>query len=242
MNNLRFGHYGFDKSLEIKLKQVLQAVTDIPDSHSFSWQPAWKSTAPQADLVFVWLDQQQSMAEIRSLMGLPNSIRWIGVFSDKQWAFDAWKAGASDGLMWPIEPTALLQSIQHCLLDRNASAPFHVHSLQLGIRSYGDHRYFKADDIIYLKADNNSTDLHLLHETITAFKTLKYFEQSLPFPHFVRIHNSYIVNAHHIKRIQTGHGVCYLGPERIKIPFSKSYKTHIDFLIRQFAQGNYLEL
>lgn len=112
----------------------------------------------------------------------------------------------------------------------------------LCIKSYGDHRYIDVNDICYLKADNNSTDIQLQGgEMITAFKTLKHFETLLSYP-FVRIHNSYIVNARHISRIHTGNAVCYIKNTTTKIPFSKSYKGNVDLIISEIANGNYLEI
>ena len=114
-------------------------------------------------------------------------------------------------------------------------------SFILCVKSYGDHRYIDSDDICYFHADNNSTDIHLKNgEMITAFKTLKHFETVLTNP-FIRIHNSYIVNRHHISRIHTGNSLCYIKKTTIKLPFSKSYKTNIDFIISEFANENYIE-
>lgn len=115
-------------------------------------------------------------------------------------------------------------------------------SLILCIKSYGDYRYIEAKDICYLRADNNSTDIHLNNgEMITAFKTLKHFEEALSFP-FIRIHNSYIVNRNCISRIHSGNSVCYIKNSNVKLPFSKSYKVNIDLIISEFASGNYLEI
>jgi DNA-binding LytR/AlgR family response regulator len=115
-------------------------------------------------------------------------------------------------------------------------------SLVLCIKSYGDYRYIQAKDICYFRADNNSTDIHLNNgEIITAFKTLKHFENILSFP-FIRIHNSYIVNRNYISRIHTGNAACYIKNTTSKLPFSKSYKANIDFIITGFAQGDYLEI
>lgn len=113
--------------------------------------------------------------------------------------------------------------------------------LVLCIKSYGDHRYIEASAIQYLKADNNSTDLYLKNgEVITAFKTLKNFEMSLPFP-FMRIHNSFIINSTQVARIHLGNSLCYIRDTSVKIPFSKSYKDSIDKLITFFENGNYVE-
>lgn len=110
------------------------------------------------------------------------------------------------------------------------------------VKSYGDYRFIEARDICYLQADNNSTDIHLVNgEMITAFKTLKHFENVLQSP-FVRIHNSYIVNIDYVSRIHTGNSVCYIKNTTTKLPFSKSYKENVDAIINSISNGNYLEI
>lgn len=110
------------------------------------------------------------------------------------------------------------------------------------VKSYGDYRYIEAKDVCYLQADNNSTDIHLnTGEMITAFKTLKHFENVLNYP-FVRIHNSYIVNTDYVSRIHTGNAVCHIKNTTTKLPFSKSYKENVDAIISEIAAGNYLEI
>lgn len=114
--------------------------------------------------------------------------------------------------------------------------------LTICVKSYGDYRYIDANDICYLQADNNSTDIHLNSgEMITAFKTLKHFEGVLTYP-FERIHNSYIVNVDYVSRIHTGNAVCHIKGTTTKLPFSKSYKENIDTIIATIASGNYLEI
>ncbi|TDD78365.1 LytR/AlgR family response regulator transcription factor [Flavobacterium caseinilyticum] len=119
---------------------------------------------------------------------------------------------------------------------------YHQKPLTLCIKSYGDYRYIDAKDICYLRADNNSTDIHLNNgDMITAFKTLKHFEGVLSYP-FIRIHNSYIVNRNYISRIHNGNSVCYIKNSSVKLPFSKSYKVNIDLIISEFSNENYLEI
>lgn len=114
--------------------------------------------------------------------------------------------------------------------------------LVICVKSYGDYRFINANEICYLKADNNSTDIHLVNgEMITAFKTLKHFEHVLQSP-FVRIHNSYIVNIDFVARIHTGNSACYLKHNGLKLPFSKSYKENVDTILVNITKGNYLEI
>lgn len=115
--------------------------------------------------------------------------------------------------------------------------------LVICVKSYGDYRYIDSDDILYFEADNNSTDIHLNNgEMITAFKTLKHFENVLPQNQFLRIHNSYIINTNQVSRIHTGNTVCYIKNSTAKLPFSKSYKENVDLIIQKIAGGNYLEI
>jgi DNA-binding LytR/AlgR family response regulator len=111
------------------------------------------------------------------------------------------------------------------------------------VKSYGDYRYIDSGDILYFEADNNSTDIHLKDgEMVTAFKTLKVFENVLPPNQFLRIHNSYIININQVARIHTGNSVCYIKNSTIKLPFSKSYKENVELIIHRIASGNYIEI
>lgn len=133
------------------------------------------------------------------------------------------------------------ESPLEAILDNVVTKEISDKPLIICVKSYGDYRFIEANDISYLKADNNSTDIHLSNgEMITAFKTLKHFEQLLVKP-FVRIHNSYIVNIDYVSRIHTGNSVCYIKGTTTKLPFSKSYKENIDEVLNFISTGNYLE-
>lgn len=115
-------------------------------------------------------------------------------------------------------------------------------NLTICIKSYGDYKFIYALDILYLQADNNSTDIYLNSgEMITAFKTLKHFEKALP-SQFFRIHNSYIVNKDYISRIHTGNNLCFLKNLKTKLPFSRTYKNNIDQIIVSISSSDYLEI
>ncbi len=99
------------------------------------------------------------------------------------------------------------------------------------IKSYGDYRFLELETIAFLKADNNSTDITLKNgEQLTAFKTLKYFEENLP-SNFYRIHNSYMVNIDYVARIHTGNSVCYIKDSKHQIPYSKGFKANIERIL-----------
>lgn len=100
----------------------------------------------------------------------------------------------------------------------------------LCLKSYKDYTLLPFDEILFLQADNNATDFVLLNnKKISAFKTLKSFEMVLP-NNFLRIHHSYIVNKHHISRINFGKLKCFLNHNEISLPFSKSYRHNLHSL------------
>lgn len=181
----------------------------------------------------------------------------------KDGAFEAIDYGVLDYFIKPVQSVQLLKTIHKlkkkssvAISNENVSTTIQENSstivalplqkvppsLTICIKSYGDYRYIKADDICYFQADNNSTDIHLNSgEMVTAFKTLKHFEAILTFP-FIRIHNSYIVNRNYISRIQMGTSLCFIKNSAKKIPFSKTYKSQIDSIISDFSRDNYIEI
>jgi DNA-binding LytR/AlgR family response regulator len=147
-----------------------------------------------------------------------------------KFAFEAIRAGVFDYLLKPLSTFDLRKS----LLKFQKTNPAAANST-ICIKSYGDYQFISLNDIVYLKADNNTTDFHLQNgRKITAYKTLKHYEASLPF-FFFRIHNSYIVNSNYISRINTGKSLCYLNNSDLSISFSKTFKDNIDTIIRKIA-------
>ncbi|WP_417365125.1 LytR/AlgR family response regulator transcription factor [Flavobacterium beibuense] len=148
-------------------------------------------------------------------------------------AFDAIKAGVSDYLLKPLNRFELRKT----LLRFEKTSPVASRDT-ICIKSYGDYQFISLNDIVYLKADNNTTDFHLQNgKKLTAYKTLKHYEANLPF-FFFRIHNSYIVNSSYITRINTGKSLCYLNNSDLSVSFSKTFKDNIDTIIRKIAPEN----
>ena len=90
------------------------------------------------------------------------------------------------------------------------------------LKSHKDFHYLNIKNILYLKADNNTTDFYMDDgKIIGAYKTLKVFENSMP-KSFYRIHKSYIININCISRIQFGKWICIIKNQH-KIPFTKTF-------------------
>jgi hypothetical protein len=77
-----------------------------------------------------------------------------------------------------------------------------------------------VNDIIFLRADGDYVDIHTAEGHWLKEQTMKYTEDTLPPDRFVRTHRSYIVNIHHISRIERygeQHLIVLTKGEKIKI-------------------------
>lgn len=186
------------------------------------------------DVVFMHLDatsapseeaiQLSLLSELHEFLDVLPTI--IVMSNSKEQAFDAYQRGVSGYLLYPMDANEL----RKCLL-RFQKTHRALYADKIAIKSNGDYHFITTQDIVYLKADNNTTDFYLQSgKVITAFKTLKHFEKLLPF-YFFRIHNSYVINVEHVSRINLGKSQCYLMNNEIALPFSRTYKDNIATII-----------
>ena len=181
------------------------------------------------DVVFVNLDRQASslFATVRdSFQYLDTQPLYIGIASDQAHAYEALKHQFFDYWILPFSEF----EIRKTLLKLGRQLPKPIQASTLCLQSYKDFQYLNTQDILYLQADNNATDFVLVDGTrISAFKTLKSFENQLPH-NFVRIHQSYILNSDYISRINYGKSRCTLRQGKAELPFSRGYKSNVDAL------------
>lgn len=158
---------------------------------------------------------------------------FIAINPSEKFAFSAIKAGVSDYLLKPLSSFEVKKS----LLRFEKTSPV-ASANTICIKSYGDYQFISLTDIVYLKADNNTTDFYLHNgRKLTAYKTLKHYESNLPL-YFQRIHNSYIINSNYVSRINTGKSLVYLNGGDISVSFSKTFKDSVDTIIRRIAPEN----
>jgi two-component system, LytTR family, response regulator len=183
-------------------------------------------------LIFLEIDpddreSQLSLALINELFRFVKSMPKVVVLTkSKTLAYQAIKHEIFDYLLKPLNVHELRKTLIKFERQYAEEVP-----TTICIKSYGDYRFIDTEDIVYAKADNNSTDIYMSNgDMITAFKTMKHFENTLP-PEFIRIHNSYIINMHYVGRIHIGNSMVYVKNSKLQLPFSKSYKKNIDLLI-----------
>lgn len=157
----------------------------------------------------------------------------IAISNTKEYAYEAIKSNFFDYWLLPYNEFDIRKTILRLKkkIAKESTSPM------LCLKSYQDYRYLDTDEILYLKADNNATDFFMKDgTTISAYKTLKSFEDQLP-KNFVRVHQSYILNTAYISRIDYGKSICAIKGGKMQLPFSKSYKENIDELKRLLAKN-----
>jgi len=149
----------------------------------------------------------------------------IVLSTTKEAAYEAYQRGVSGFILQPIQEIDLQKCLMRYQKTHKSLAS------KISIKSNGDYHFINPNDIIYLKADSNTTDFYLKNgKVISAFKTLKHFEQLLPF-YFFRIHHTYLINIEYVSRINLGKCNCYLDNNEIILPFSRTYKDNIDAIL-----------
>ncbi|AUC77543.1 LytR/AlgR family response regulator transcription factor [Olleya sp. Bg11-27] len=165
-----------------------------------------------------------------------NEPAFIALSSSKIKAFDSYKYNFSDFLLKPLNELSIRKSI---LKYKRRHPVKQIETICL--KSYKDYQYLNINNILYLKADNNTTDFHMSDgKVISAYKTLKVFENLLPHA-FLRIHKSYIINRNSISRIHYGKSMCIINNEH-KIPFTKTFIGNIDLINTSLSKNTLVTL
>lgn len=158
------------------------------------------------------------------------SPNYIGLTSSFRKGFTAYKKGFVDVIDKPDSHEEIETSIKKYHATHFPSKLFCVHY-------YYDYRYMYLDDIVFLKADNYTTDFHLKDGTIiNGFETLKHNHIQLPH-NFQRIHRSYVINSYYVKRIDYGKKEIQLGYFEKVIQFSKTYMGSIETVKRILTEA-----
>ena len=182
------------------------------------------------DVVFVHLNEQaiglfQMVTELHQYMA--NLPIFIGIAKTKDYAYQAIKNNFFDYWLQPYNEFDIRKSLLR--LRKSIPEKEEVQNT-LCLKSYKDFHFLDTNNILYLQADNNTTEFYMADGTVNnAYKTLKTFENQLP-KNFVRIHQSYIINTDYISRINFGKNNCALKSVERPLPFSKSYRNNMDHL------------
>lgn len=152
------------------------------------------------------------------------------------YAIEALNNHASYYLLKPISIDELIKAVnivaeikekenelQHAVLSpKNLST-----SEKITIPQQDGFEVLDVNDIVFCKADDNYTEIHLENSKMLVSKTLKYFEDVLAKHSFVRIHKSYLVNITAITKYKKGKGGSVIVSNGKEILVSASKKANL---------------
>ena len=165
------------------------------------------------------ITKKSSFCIIPEVYQLLNSLpQFIAMNTSTAHSYEAIKNGVFDYILKPFNYYDLKKSLMRFENKQPDIA-------SICLKSFTEFRFLQVNEIVYLKADNNTTDFFLVDGTmVTSFNTLKKFETELPHI-FIRVHKSYIINMNYITKIHFSKFHCALKFTRNLIPFSKSLKS-----------------
>ena len=171
------------------------------------------------DIVFLDIEMPR-MDGFEMLQKLPEKkFHIIFTTAYDQYAIKAIKYAAFDYLLKPIDIEELQAAILKVNAGENNQTKMQVELLRqniqhpkrqlnkLAIPTLEGLMFYDINDIVYLEANSNYTNIYFLNKTkIITSKTLGEFEELLPEEFFFRIHHSYLINLNFIKRYIKGDG------------------------------------
>ena len=165
----------------------------------------------------------------------------IFVTAFDKFAIDAIKFSALYYLLKPINVNELKLAVAKALETKNKTN--HQHSLEelinnlklvqgfkqkIAIKNNDTIEYIEAEEIIRCEADNNYTIIYTVNKKkIILSKTLKEFDHLLAAHDFIRIHQSHLINKHHIKRFIKTDGGSVMLSDGTELPVARARKEHL---------------
>ena len=196
----------------------------------------------QPDLVFVDIEMP-TMDGFQMLQKLTCSPVIIFCTGHKKYALEAWDFHAADFIIKPVESKRVKLALQKALDDiknkkqdeRLIQQKLFAGFIELSWQDPNGkkHRYFAADEILYLQGDRDylkvylapqvAADLGLYENLITIKKTIKEANQLLEKHGFMQIHKSYLINMRKVLDWNRSNKELRLQSTDVQLPIGRSF-------------------
>lgn len=169
----------------------------------------------------------------------PRHIPTIFVTAYNDFALHAFQVSALDYLLKPFDPSELIAAVlkAHKRIQNDKIAEqmdvfrrqFSPSESKKIVLNTSETMYIvNIDDIMYCMADGAYTRFYLMDgKQILVSKTLVHFENIIERYHFMRTHQSYLVNMNHVTQFDKRNGGFLLLPDNVEVPVSSRKKEEI---------------
>jgi DNA-binding LytR/AlgR family response regulator len=157
----------------------------------------------RADLVFLDI-QMPRLTGLQFLQLAGRKARVVLTTAYPEYALDGYENDVVDYLLKPIAFERFLKAAHKVLpLLPPALVPAPPAPGHLFVKGDTKNKYLRINyaDILYIEGLGNYVLLHLLHERIATYQTLKELAELLPQPPFLRVHKSFVVNLDHVRLV-----------------------------------------
>jgi len=216
---------------------------DLAENHSDETEILFSTTHPvegakrirseKPDLLFLDVDMPglSGLELIQLIDDLPTRV--VFTTAHMEYAIKAVETIASGYLLKPVQTMDLQRIIEKIKSEKELVLLDQPLSGKIAVPDFDGVELVSVDSIIYCKSDSNYCELKLMDSRkITASKTLGYFEGMLPSGQFIRIHKSYMINVHQIKKYLKRNGGELVMSNNDVLPVSRNCKSEILKLIQ----------
>lgn len=190
---------------------------------------------PDFVLLDVNLADGDAFTLLRGMKEIPFKIIFATSFDT--YAIDAFKYSALDYLLKPYAPNDLVLAVAKVLKELDKEQ-YHLQmqalfdnikkgapeNKKLVLKNLETIHVVAVKDIVYIQSDNNYSTFYTSdRKKVVVSKTLKSFEEKLKGSHFLRIHQSYLINLDHVKSVNKKADSISLSGT-VSLPISQSKK------------------
>lgn len=176
------------------------------------------------DLIFLDINMPH-LSGMQLVSLLPPHQPFIFTTAYSEFAVDSYEKNAVDYLLKPITFERFLLAIQKAVKLKVAAPGAAAGEQKLFLKTGKAIVQLEYDDVLLIEGLKDYVVFHTPESKHVVYKRMKDLEESLP-AQFSRVHLSYIINRHHIRRIEDNH--VHIGTERV--PISEKYRE--SFLVR----------
>lgn len=173
----------------------------------------------------------------------------VFITAHDKYAIDAFKCSALDFLLKPIDPEDLIKSVEKARLqNKGLNLQARIEVLEAHLQGKNDRgakivlsdaesmHLVELNSILWCAAEGSYTRFVLMNnETILVSKNLKSYEEYMNDSSFIRIHHSFLVNIHHIKRFERSEGGSLIMGNGATLPVSVRKKDNLMQVFKKWS-------